>query len=66
MGARGYEAKVKRREDEMAPLYRTVDESGVTRAKKKLFGKSTWFKGEGGGGGRRAWSPQMEIQGGME
>ena len=52
-GIRGYEAKVKRREDEMAPLYRTADESGVTRAKKKLLGKSTWFKSGGGGKGTR-------------
>ena len=55
-GIRGYEAKVKRREDKMAPLYRTAEESGVTRTKKKLLCKSTWFKGGGGGGGKRTWS----------
>ena len=34
-GLRGYEAKVRR----------TSEDSGTSRAKKKILGKSTWFKG---------------------
>ena len=44
-GLRGYEAKVRRRTDEGVPLYRTSKDSGTSRAKKKILGKSTWFKG---------------------
>ena len=44
-GLRGYEARVKRRREGGIPLYRTSEDSGATRAKKKLLGKSTWFKG---------------------
>ena len=44
-GLRGYEAKVKRRMEGGIPLYRTSEDSGATRAKKRLLGKSTWFKG---------------------
>ena len=44
-GVRGYEGKVRRRELEMTPLYRTSEESGSSRARKKILGKSTWFKG---------------------
>ena len=48
-GIRGYEAKVKRREQVGIPLYRTASESGNSRNRKKVMGKSTWFKGNGGG-----------------
>ena len=44
-GLRGYEARVRRRTEEGLPLYRTSEDSGATRAKKKILGKSTWFKG---------------------
>ena len=44
-GLRGYEAKVRRRTDEGVPLYRTSEDSGTSRAKKKILGQSTWFKG---------------------
>ena len=40
----------------MAPLYRTSEESGSTRAKKKLLGKSSWFKGGGGGRTKPGWT----------
>ena len=44
-GIRGYEAKVLRRKVGNTPLYRTAEESGASRTKKKILGKSTWFKG---------------------
>ena len=47
-GIRGYESKVKRREQSGTPLYRTAVESGNSRNRKKIMGKSTWFKGGGG------------------
>ena len=37
-GIRGYEAKVKRRNAENVPIYRTAEESGKTRNKKKIIG----------------------------
>ena len=46
-GIRGFESKVKRRELEGIPLYRTSEESGENRRRKKLVGKSSWFKGRG-------------------
>ena len=49
-GLKGYEGKIQRRKLEMAPLYRTSEESGPSRTRKKLLGKSTWFKGSNGGG----------------
>ena len=49
-GLKGYEGKVQRRKLEMAPLYRTSEDSGKSRARKKLLGKSTWFKGNANGG----------------
>ena len=51
-GIRGYEGKIQRRKLEMAPLYRTSEDSGASRAKKKILGKSTWFKGKKSGGKR--------------
>ena len=48
-GIRGYKAKVKRREQVGIPLYRTASESGNSRNRKKVMGRSTWFKGGGGG-----------------
>ena len=47
-GLRGYEAKVRRRTDEGVPLYRTSEDSGTTRAKKKILGSQP-----GSRGGRR-------------
>ena len=58
-GVRGYEAKVKRREAEGILLYRTSEESIGSRDKKKLLGKSTWFKG----GGKRTCS---SVPGGVK
>ena len=49
-GLRGYERKVQRRKFEMTPLYRTSEDSVKSRARKKLLGKSTWFKGNSSGG----------------
>ena len=49
-GIRGYDAKVTRREQNGIPLYRTALESGKSRNRKKLMGKSTWFKKGGGEG----------------
>ena len=51
-GIRGFEAKVKRREQGDIPLYRTAAESGKSRNRKKIIGKSTWFKKSGGGGAK--------------
>ena len=44
-GIRGYEAKVRRRLEGNIPLYRTAEQSSSSRSKKKILGKSTWFKG---------------------
>ena len=57
-GLRGYEAKVRRRTDEGVPLYRTSEDSGTSRAKKKILGKSTWFKG-----GIKKRGPQVQKRG---
>ena len=40
-GIRGFEAKVTRREQGGIPLYRTAEESGKSRNRKKIMGKST-------------------------
>ena len=55
-GLRGYEAKMKKRIEDGLPLYRTSEVSGATRTKKKLLGKSTWFKG-----GQRSCSTSQKI-----
>ena len=47
-GIRGFETKIKRLEQRGIPRYRTADESGKNRSRKKIMGKSTWFKGGGG------------------
>ena len=44
-GIRGYEGKIKRRLEQGVPIYRTAEESGNSRNRKKILGKSTWFKG---------------------
>ena len=44
-GIRGYEGKIQRRLEQGVPIYRTAEESGNTRSRKKIVGKSTWFKG---------------------
>ena len=38
-GIKGYEGKIQRRKLEMAPLYRTSEDSGASRAKKKILDK---------------------------
>ena len=43
-GIRGYEGKIERRKKEGKPLYRTAKESGETRRRKKLVGKTSWFR----------------------
>ena len=43
-GAKGYLNKVKRRTQYGGKLHRTAEESSSGRWKKKLLGKSTWFK----------------------
>ena len=44
-GIRGYEGKIKRRLEQGVPIYRTAEESGNSRNRKKILGKSTWLKG---------------------
>ena len=46
-GIRGFKAKIKRLEQGGIPRYRTAEESGKNRSRKKIMGKSTWFKGGG-------------------
>ena len=36
------------------PLYRTAKESGAGRLRKKLLGKSSWFRGNKGGGTKKS------------
>ena len=43
-GIRGFERKIERRKKEGKPLYRTAKESGESRRRKKLVGKSSWFR----------------------
>ena len=43
-GVRGYENNLKRCREENKPVYRTAEESGGSRWRTKLIGKSTWFK----------------------
>ena len=43
-GIRGLERKKERAKKEGRPLYRTSQESAPGRVKKKLLGKSTWFR----------------------
>ena len=43
---KGYEAKVKRRLREGSRLHRTAEESSASRFKKRLLGKSSWFRGK--------------------
>ena len=47
-GVRGFENKKKRCKQEKRPLYRTAQESGAGRRRKKLVGKTSWFKGSKG------------------
>ena len=46
-GAKGYLAKVRRRKANGERLHRTAWESNGARMKKKLLGKSTWFRDKG-------------------
>ena len=43
-GIKGYERKVARCLVEGRPLYRTARQSGASRARKKILGKSEWFR----------------------
>ena len=43
-GAKGYLAKVRRRTQNGGKLHRTAEESSSWRWRKKLLGKSSWFK----------------------
>ena len=43
-GVKGYLAKVKRRKMNGRKLHRTAEESNQDRWKKKLLGKSAWYK----------------------
>ena len=72
-GIRGFEAKVKRREQGGIPLYRTAAESGKSRNRKKIIGKSTWFKKPGGGvtktiagGNTKKRKRNIESEGGIK
>ena len=47
-GIRGNEAKVRRRKQSGAPLYRIPVESRNSRNRKKIIRKSKWFRGGGG------------------
>ena len=72
-GIRGFEAKVKRREQGGIPLYRTAAESGKSRNRKKIIGKSTWFKKPGvevtktiAGGNTKKRKRNIESEGGIK
>ena len=43
-GAKGYLAKVKRRKKDGGRVHRTAQESSSGRIRKKLLGKSSWYK----------------------
>ena len=46
-GIKGYQAKVKRRKSQgMGRIHRTAEESSKDRVRRKLLGKSTWYKGK--------------------
>ena len=53
-GIRGFESKRRKCIKENKPLYRTAKESGAGRLKKKLLGKSSWFRGSKGGGAKKS------------
>ena len=68
-GIRGYEKKVKICDLARKPLYRTAKDSAVARGRKRILGKSEWFRkrkkqseqgnmgpGSGGRSGRKAGS----------
>ena len=44
-GIKGYVRKCKRRKEEGLRLHRTAEESAGNRSRKRLLGKSSWFKG---------------------
>ena len=48
---KGYVRKVKRRKAEGTRLHRTAEESAGNRNRKKLLGKSTWYRGRNKDGG---------------
>ena len=43
-GIRGYEGKIEKRLEQGVPVYRTAEESGNSRSRRKIMGKSTCFK----------------------
>ena len=45
-GIRGYRNKIERRKREGQPLYRHAKKTLASRVKKKLLGKTRWFKGD--------------------
>ena len=61
-GIRGYEAKVKKRNAENVPIYRTAEESGKTRNRKKIIGKSSWFKGGNGKKTTQRWNNTTNMK----
>ena len=79
-GIKGYEAKLKRCKG--ARIHRTASESGGSRTRKKLIGKSSWFKGgkkrlensdsgscqnvNVGPGGNNTTTPGLELDSGLK
>ena len=58
---RVYETKMKRRTEQGIPIYRTSEESGSSRSRKKILGKTTWFKG----GNKKGRTSPLSQQGGL-